>query len=142
MKKTKKIKPYTNEFMEEVCKSFIEDVASVSEFLPEKVNNMEINIFGEEWDILTVSKDSMDDEDNYGECDRWARVIRINKDLYSEDDTTDNTQECMAKVLRHEVFHAIFHEIGLECYAEDEILVDALAVIYPKIDKIMEQLVH
>ena len=103
---------------------------------------MKISIFGEEWDILTVSKDSMYDKDNYGECDRWVRVIRINKDLYSEDDTTDNVQECMAKVLRHEVFHAIFHEIGLECYAEDEILVDALAVIYPKIEKIIKQLLR
>ena len=44
------------------------------------------------------------------------------------------------KVLRHEGFHAIFAEAGASQYMEDETLVDMLAMLYPRIKVIMEQL--
>lgn len=97
-----------------------------------------INILGTDYDLIMAYEKQMQDKDNDGECDRYAKVIRINKDAFEGENLTDNIDEAMDKVIRHELFHAIFHEAGLDCYAEDEILVDALAILYPKIEKIME----
>lgn len=97
-----------------------------------------INILGTEYELIIDVKEQMQDEDNYGECDRYAKVIRINKDAFEGENLTKNIQGAIDKTIRHELFHAIFHEAGLDCYAEDEMLVDALAILYPKIEKIME----
>lgn len=99
---------------------------------------MTIDVLGTSYDLTINEKDKMQDADNYGECDRYAKTIRINKDAFEGEGLTDNIQGVIDKTVRHELFHAIFHEAGLDCYAEDEVLVDALAILYPKIAKIME----
>lgn len=92
-----------------------------------------INILGTGYELIIDGKEQMQDEDNYGECDRYTKVIRINKDAFEGENLTKNIKGVIDKTIRHELFHAIFHEAGLDCYAEDEILVDALAVLIPKI---------
>ena len=52
---------------------------------------------------------------------------------------TFNPDGAIRKTVRHELFHAIFHEAGLDCYAEDEVLVDALAILFPKIEQLIKE---
>lgn len=97
-----------------------------------------ISILGTGYELIIDGEEQMQDKDNYGECDRYTKVIRINRDAFEGENLTRNIKGVMDKTIRHELFHAIFHEAGLDCYAEDEILIDALAILYPKIEKIME----
>lgn len=96
-----------------------------------------IEILGSQyWIIFT---DIMQDNDNYGECDRYSKTIKINKNAFEGEGLTANIQGVIDKTVRHELFHAIFHEAGLDCYAEDETLVDALAILFPKIKQLIEE---
>ena len=98
-----------------------------------------IKILGSEYQISICDSEEMQDKDNAGECDRYARKIRINSEQFEEgNDATENIKAAISKTIRHEILHAVFHEAGLDCYAEDEILVDALAVLFPKIQAIFE----
>lgn len=98
-----------------------------------------ISILGTDYKIIECDEAQMQDKDNDGECDRYTKTIRINSDAFVGENLTQDIKGAKSKVIRHELFHAIFHEAGLDCYAEDEILVDALAILYPKIEKIMEE---
>ena len=97
-----------------------------------------INILGTEYELIIDGEEQMQDKDNYGECDRYTKDIRINRNAFEGENLTRNIKGVMDKTIRHELFHAIFHEAGLDCYAEDEMLVDALAILYPKIERIMK----
>lgn len=97
-----------------------------------------ISILGTDYEIIECDETQMQDKDNEGECDRYAKIIRINSDAFVGENLTRNIKGAIDKTIRHELFHAILHEAGLDCYAEDETLVDALAILYPKINKIME----
>lgn len=96
-----------------------------------------IEILGSQyWIIFT---DIMQDNDNYGECDRYSKTIKIYKNAFEGEGLTANIQGVIDKTVRHELFHAIFHEAGLDCYAEDETLVDALAILFPKIEQLIKE---
>lgn len=97
---------------------------------------MLVDVLGADYNIKVVKAKEMFDADNYGECDRYARVIKINKDAFKGDDLTADLDACIYKIIRHELIHAVFHEAGLDCYAEDETLVDVLANIHWKMDKL------
>lgn len=96
-----------------------------------------IEILGSQYRIIFT--DEMQDNDNYGECDRYSKTIRINKNAFEGEGLTNNIQGVIDKTVRHELFHAIFHEAGLDCYAEDEVLVDALAILFPKIKQLIKE---
>jgi len=91
---------------------------------------MMFDILGTAYDIVCCSSSAMEDADNIGECDRYTKVIRINQDYFNQKDVKIGAKY---KTMRHEIIHAFLHEAGLDCYSEDEILVDALAVLIPKI---------
>lgn len=97
-----------------------------------------VSILGTGYEIIVGDETQMFDKDNYGECDRYTKAIRINKDAFEGEGLTKNIRGVIDKTIRHELFHAIFHEAGLDSYAEDEMLVDALAILYPKIENIMK----
>ena len=69
------------------------------------------------------------DKDNLGECDRYDKIIRLNLVYFQE---PENNFKAIYQTLKHEILHAFFHEAGLDCYAEDETLCDALAVLMDK----------
>jgi hypothetical protein len=51
-----------------------------------------------------------------------------------------STQETFkAKVLRHEITHAFLHESGMQDYCDDEVLVDWLGIMIPKIVSAMKE---
>lgn len=101
------------------------------------MNKMMISILGTAYELIIDNE--IADSDVYGVCDRYAKTIRINKNAFVGEGLTKNIQDVVKKTVRHELLHGIFHEMGLDCYAEDEVLIDALAIIYPKIENIMKQ---
>lgn len=100
-----------------------------------------INVLGTDYDVLVKSeKENPKLKEANGLCEVYAQKIYIIDQNDRKDNATyENVDEYYHKVLRHELFHAIFAEAGLTDYLEDETLVEALAVLYPKIQKIMEQ---
>lgn len=97
---------------------------------------MTLDILGTIYNMLILSEKEMGNANNCGECDRYTKTIRINFDYFNQEDVHI---EGKFKTIRHEIIHAFFHEAGLDCYAEDEILVDALAILYPKISKCIDE---
>lgn len=99
---------------------------------------MKIDILGT---IYTVERQSWKDNskliENDGLCETYSKRLIINQPQEGAYDL-ENIDDYFDKVLRHEIFHAIFHEIGLDKYSQDETLVDALSILYPKIEKIMK----
>ena len=96
---------------------------------------MRLNILGTDYEFCMCSSKEMSDSDNLGECNRYTKTIKINDGYFLREGVE---YEAEIKTIRHEIIHAIFHEAGLDCYAEDEILVDALAVLIPKIEDVVK----
>lgn len=96
---------------------------------------MKVNILGTTYEVVF---DNNTDTDRYGDTERYAKEINIYRKSFTGEDTCKCVDKAIEKTLRHELFHAIFHEAGLDCYCEDETLIDCLAILYPKIQQIME----
>lgn len=61
----------------------------------------------------------------------FSQEIFINKEL---------NEKYKKKVARHEIVHAFFSESGLDTnYSEDELLVDWIALQFPKMLKVMKE---
>ena len=80
-----------------------------------------------------------------GICEQYSKKIVLNDCKYTEDEVmrVDNFEEYKKKVARHEIFHAFFGESGLRgnsTYAENEELIDWLAIQSPKIFKVFKEL--
>ena len=101
---------------------------------------LKINILGTEYQILYQSPaENSKLEDANGLCEFWSKRIIIDK---TEPDrlTFENIDAFDRKVLRHEIIHAFLGESGLKDYMNDETLVDWLAVQFPKIADVFDQL--
>lgn len=104
-----------------------------------------INILGTEYEILTGNKKELPKlEGCNGYCEQYSKKIVISDFADEENDAfaVENFGEFRKKVLRHEIIHAFFGESGLRGnspYAEDEELVDWIAIQFPKILKAFEQ---
>lgn len=80
--------------------------------------------------------------DNDGVCD-----FTTNKIFIAPLDTTNKTWQNMdmykRRVIRHEIIHALFHESGLDHesdYARNEELVDWIAIQFPKMLDVFNEL--
>lgn len=105
-----------------------------------------VNILGTEYEIVEQSENENPKlKDCNGLCEQYSKKIVISDFEYCKDDTmlVENFDEFKKKVLRHEVVHAFFGESGLKSncdYAENEELVDWLAIQSPKIFKVFQEL--
>lgn len=100
-----------------------------------------INILGEEWTIRTDKE--LEDKD--GETDHTIREIKICKTLYREpkgNDCKGRNTKYANEVARHELLHAIMHELGkwynYGIHTEEN--VNLLAITYPKMKAIFKEL--
>jgi len=102
---------------------------------------MKINILGTEYKIIESEENDMLGDD-LGVCDLWDNKIMLHKDLDEKTDPkqSDRIDLCKAKVLRHELLHAIFKESGHWEYTHDEELIDIISLLYPKMKKIFKEL--
>lgn len=102
-------------------------------------------ILGEVYEVLVRSAEEDPKlEQCIGYCEQYSKKIVIsdmadaNKDVMA----VENIEEFKKKVLRHEIIHAFFGESGLRScseYAEDEELIDWMAIQFPKILKAFEK---
>lgn len=74
-----------------------------------------------------------------GLCEIYAKQLILDNSGKQDKNAYANIGEYYQQTLRHEVFHAIFAECGATDYCRDEKLIDMLAVLYPKIEKIMQK---
>ena len=93
-----------------------------------------INILGTDYDYAeTNEKHDSRLEDTDGYHDGYAKMIRINNDFNENHSSAiRNFPEYINKVKRHEIIHAFLHESGLRKYCDDELLVEWLAIQFPK----------
>ena len=93
-----------------------------------------INILGTDYGF-TESKEELDSrlESCDGYHDGYAKIICVNND-YNENHSSAirNFPEFRKKIKRHEIIHAFLHESGLMKYNDDELLVEWLAIQFPK----------
>ena len=76
--------------------------------------------------------------DRAGECEHYSKEIHLDLSAYDDAESYDRIDLFYLKTLRHELIHAFFFELGLEQYAQDEILADALAIKMPQLRQLME----
>lgn len=103
---------------------------------------MKVNVLGTEYEIITgVTKeedDMMVNNDGYFD----ASVHKIFIGDFSNHGWNDN-EAYSRKVIRHELVHAFLYESGLSVnsdWAENEELVDWMAIQIPKLSKVFDEL--
>lgn len=98
-----------------------------------------INILGTDYLISVCSEEERPKlDDNNGMAELYSHELVVKTGYEDDPQTFSNVEGYKHKVLRHECFHALFHEAGHDDYCNDEKLVNALAVMWPKIKRIME----
>lgn len=99
-----------------------------------------VDILGTEYKVY-LSDNSFNPKltDTNGYIELWAKEIYVQA-FEDTEQTINNLQQFVNKVLRHEIIHGYFQESGLIKYCGDEELVDALAVLIPKISKTFKNL--
>ena len=102
-----------------------------------------INILGQEYEILKQSESENPKlEEADGLCEIYSHKIVL-REFEKTRNSYENLEDYKQKVLRHEIIHAFFAESGLRNnsdYAENEELVDWIAIQLPKIVKVMNEL--
>ena len=100
-----------------------------------------VSILGTEYEIIEqTEKENPKLINSNAICEVYAHKIILNADIKEDEMTYDNFKEFKDKVLRHEIIHAFFAESGLRNnseYAENEELVDWIAIQFPKIAKVL-----
>lgn len=103
-----------------------------------------INILGTEYRIMTQTEEENRKLRNANAiCEVYDKTIILNGSIQQDEDSYDNFDAFRRKVLRHELIHAFFAESGLRNnsdFAENEELVDWIAIQFPKIAKVFSEL--
>lgn len=99
-----------------------------------------VNILGTEYSIKVdnaLEKTSCD-----GLCNEYDKSITIRSVgvMLCDDDSAETKKKRYNEVLRHEVIHAFFSEAGLDDYSSNEQLVNWIAIQFPKILSIFQEL--
>lgn len=104
-----------------------------------------VNILGTEYTVKECERD--EDKrlcDCDGFCEKTTKEIVITKE--TKDSELTNWDWYRKKILRHEVIHAFFMESGLQenfenqHYGISETIVDWIAIQFPKIFKVFQEL--
>lgn len=97
------------------------------------MDNRKIDILGQEYEVVTKATVSqfplLHDRDGYMEFSTKRIVVA---DFIQEPGGTQNIDAIGNQVLRHEVIHAFLEESGLEEMAQNELLVNWIAMQFPK----------
>lgn len=99
---------------------------------------MIVNILGTDYEVL-IQNDHPKMKDSNGFCEWLSKKIIITDSYRNDEDALENIDGYIHKVIRHEAFHALFAEMGIKKWLQDEELIDMLAMQYPKIKKIMDK---
>ena len=102
---------------------------------------MHIDILGTLYNVKFQTNDEcskLNTQDADGLAELYSKELIIRTGYENNKNCYNNITAYREKVLRHEIIHAIFHESGLQQYCDDELLVNFLAIQYPKIKEIMD----
>lgn len=96
-----------------------------------------LNILGEEYEMTF----DCEDEDTDGITYFYQKLIKIKpKDkLLVDSEFVQDREERQKEIIRHELFHAIMYEIGEDSLARDENFIQKMAILSPKIFKILNE---
>lgn len=107
-----------------------------------------ISVLGEEYKILFKRREDdekLDGADGY--CEFLSKEIIIDKSIFTGGDESPLVLKKLdllgLKVIRHELIHAFIYESGLSSenkWAENEELVDWIALQFPKLKKCFEKI--
>lgn len=104
---------------------------------------MTVNILGTDYEVITQTEEENPKlKEAYGLCEMYSKKIVLS-DIKEEPNCFENLEAFKRKVVRHEIIHAFFAESGLRSnsnYAENEELVDWIAIQFPKILQVFEKL--
>ncbi len=104
---------------------------------------MTVNILGTDYEVITQTEEENPKlKEAYGLCEMYSKKIVLS-DIKEDVMNVDNIEAFKRKVVRHEVVHAFFAESGLRSnsdYAQNEELVDWIAIQFPKMVKVMSEL--
>lgn len=106
---------------------------------------MTINILGTPYEVIEQSPEENPKlEEACGICEQYSKKIILADYLREPKDkmTVEYPEEFRKKVLRHEIIHAFLGESGLRgesSWAEDEEMIDWLAIQFEKIYKAFEE---
>lgn len=100
----------------------------------------EIEILGAVYQ-LGVDNDGMDQQNADGVCRCYAKKIQVRppEKMLCQDDDLEAKNSRYREVLRHELIHAMLFEAGLGDYYDDEVLVDWLAKLFPRMLELFEE---
>ena len=107
------------------------------------MNQKTINVLGTEYSLNLVDPDHdpklKDQRDGY--TDTSIKVCVIDSMQEEHPDNKANLAEYRKSVIRHELIHAFLFESGLDVcsWANNEEMVDWLAIQFPKMQKAFEQ---
>lgn len=106
------------------------------------MDNRTVNILGTEYEIQSsedIYKTLMKSQ-NTGECDMYTKVISISPQEFIVNDSREDVRKSIYNIcMRHEILHAFFHEAGVDRYSADETLVDFIAMQFPKMKALFEE---
>ena len=104
---------------------------------------MTVNILGTDYEVITQTEEENPKlKEAYGLCEMYSKKIVLS-DIKEDVMNVDNIEAFKRKVVRHEIIHAFFAESGLRSnsdYAQNEELVDWIAIQFPKILQVFEKL--
>lgn len=105
---------------------------------------MKINVLGTKYTFeLRYREDDAFLGECDGYCDKTAKLIVVAEK--PKDNQLQNYDEYQKKVTRHEIIHAFLYESGLaenfehNHFGHDETFVDWIAIQFPKIKKVFEE---
>lgn len=104
---------------------------------------MRVGILGTEYEIVKqTEKENPKLADASGLCEVYSKQIIIKDYDHADSKIFGNIEVYDKETLRHEIIHAFFAECGLRSscdYAENEELVDWIAIQFPKMLKVFQE---
>lgn len=105
------------------------------------MGSRKVDILGQEYEVVTQANvfefPLLYDKDGYMEFTTKRIVVA---DFIQEPGSTQDVDIVRNTVLRHEVVHAFLEESGLEEMAQDELLVNWIAMQFPKMLEVFRKL--
>ncbi len=101
--------------------------------------NSEVNVLGTVYAIETHTwNDDRKLHEALGYVEQYSKKI-ILKDILADCMTVEDLEQLRREVVRHEIVHAFFFESGMSDWAEDETIVEWIAVMLPKLAAAMRE---
>ena len=106
-----------------------------------KIPEITVNIFGTDYSVKQLFNEESPEkfEDANGYTELYSNEIIIRTGFENDKETYNNVDNFKLKVLRHELFHAIFYECGCPWYCDDENLVEFMSINFEKILRIIRK---